>query len=396
MAEASSDAHTRTIYIGGLSTACTEYLLQSVFGQYGILRNCKIINDNIKNGDKFAFIEFEDHATAEFALNAMNGRMILQKKIRVHWASGPKTDSDSVPGKTNPNHFTIFVGDIAAEVTEVDLVREFTKFGDISGCRITKDHVTCKSKSFGFISFTTKEAAQNAITMMNGYWIGSRSIRTNWAQQHQPSENPTDTQTKLKPKPSFHQVAGQAGPNNTTVFCGNVAGVTETMLTNRFSKFGPIEGVRAFPDRKYGFICFANKNAAVKAILEMDGTEWNGDTVRASWGKEPDSMATFSMLPVAPQQHYGEYVNQMASPEQVQEYENYWRQFQAYHNQACSAVYMNQQGFFPSHMYQNQNNGQEMYPQYGNVSNFHDGHQQNPKYSNPNSNWTAGEKNFRN
>ena len=54
-------------------------------------------------------------------------------------------------------------------------------------CRVVRDPQTLKSKGYGFVSFTKKVEAENAITLMNGQWLGSRSIRTNWATRKPPT-----------------------------------------------------------------------------------------------------------------------------------------------------------------------------------------------------------------
>ena len=54
-------------------------------------------------------------------------------------------------------------------------------------CRVVRDPQTLKSKGYGFVSFTKKVEAENAIALMNGQWLGSRSIRTNWATRKPPS-----------------------------------------------------------------------------------------------------------------------------------------------------------------------------------------------------------------
>ena len=56
-----------------------------------------------------------------------------------------------------------------------------------SDCRVVRDPQTLKSKGYGFVSFTKKVEAENAIALMNGQWLGSRSIRTNWATRKPPT-----------------------------------------------------------------------------------------------------------------------------------------------------------------------------------------------------------------
>ena len=60
---------------------------------------------------------------------------------------------------------------------------------------MVRDPQTLKSKGYGFVSFTKKVEAENAIALMNGQWLGSRSIRTNWATR-KPPNNRNDGRNK--------------------------------------------------------------------------------------------------------------------------------------------------------------------------------------------------------
>ena len=64
---------------------------------------------------------------------------------------------------------------------------------------MVRDPQTLKSKGYGFVSFTKKIEAENAITLMNGQWLGSRSIRTNWATRKPPT-NRNDGKTSQTTK----------------------------------------------------------------------------------------------------------------------------------------------------------------------------------------------------
>ncbi|TRY76446.1 hypothetical protein TCAL_15962, partial [Tigriopus californicus] len=83
-------------------------------------------------------------------------------------------------------HYAIFVGDLSPEVETHHLRDAFATFGEISDCRVVRDPQTLKSRGYGFVSFATKIEAENAKAVMNGQWLGSRSIRTNWAARKPP------------------------------------------------------------------------------------------------------------------------------------------------------------------------------------------------------------------
>jgi RNA recognition motif-containing protein len=62
---------------------------------------------------------------------------------------------------------------------------------------VVRDPQTLKSKGYGFVSFTKKVEAENAIALMNGQWLGSRSIRTNWATRKPPTNRNDGKNTKM-------------------------------------------------------------------------------------------------------------------------------------------------------------------------------------------------------
>ena len=73
---------------------------------------------------------------------------------------------------------------------------------------MVRDPQTLKSKGYGFVSFTKKVEAENAIALMNGQWLGSRSIRTNWATRKPPSSR-NDGKTNCNSKNLNRQKEGK-------------------------------------------------------------------------------------------------------------------------------------------------------------------------------------------
>ncbi|KAM8706672.1 hypothetical protein ACLKA7_010870 [Drosophila subpalustris] len=183
--------------------------------------------------------------------------------------------------------FHIFVGDLSAEIETQQLKDAFTPFGEISDCRVVRDPQTLKSKGYGFVSFVKKSEAETAITAMNGQWLGSRSIRTNWA-----TRKPPATKADLNIKPlTFDEVYNQSSPTNCTVYCGGINGalsgfLNEDILQKTFSPYGTIQEIRVFKDKGYAFVRFSTKEAATHAIVAVNNTEINQQPVKCAWGKE--------------------------------------------------------------------------------------------------------------
>jgi RNA recognition motif-containing protein len=80
----------------------------------------------------------------------------------------------------------LFVGGLSWGTSETNLRDAFERFGDIEEARVITDRHTGRSRGFGFITFEDENAAQTAITEMDGTTLDSRSIKVNEAQERAP------------------------------------------------------------------------------------------------------------------------------------------------------------------------------------------------------------------
>lgn len=212
-------------------------------------------------------------------------------RLQVNWATSPgnqpKTDISS--------HHHIFVGDLSPEIETETLREAFAPFGEISNCRIVRDPQTMKSRGYAFVSFVKKAEAENAIQAMNGQWIGSRSIRTNWSTRKLAPPRETNKTggvgtggIKNNTRQTFEDVYNQSSPMNTTVYCGGFAPnvITDELMHKHFMQFGPIQDVRVFKDKGFAFIKFVTKESAARAIELTHNSEVHGNQVKCFWGKE--------------------------------------------------------------------------------------------------------------
>ncbi len=130
---------------------------------------------------------------------------------------------------------------------------------------------------------------------MNGQWLGSRAIRTNWATRKPPgfgggggtgrNDALGGGAREIRPL-NYDVVFSQASAANCTVYCGGLLNGDDDLIRRTFSPFGRIMEVRYFRDKGYAFIRYDNKESACNAIVAVHGTEVNNSTVKCSWGKE--------------------------------------------------------------------------------------------------------------
>lgn len=296
----SDESQPKTLYVGNLDGSVSEDLLCTLFSQIGPVKGCKIIRE--PGNDPYAFVDFTNHQSASTALAAMNKRVFLDKEMKVNWATSPGNQ----PKTDTSNHHHIFVGDLSPEIETETLREAFAPFGEISNCRIVRDPQTLKSKGYAFVSFVKKAEAENAIQAMNGQWLGSRSIRTNWSTRKPPPPR-TDKPSQRNKQATYEEVYNQSSPTNCTVYCGGFTnGITEELMQKTFSPFGIIQDIRVFKDKGYAFIRFATKESATHAIENVHNSDINGQTVKCFWGKENGGLGPDTSASGSPQgQNYG-------------------------------------------------------------------------------------------
>ena len=61
----------------------------------------------------------------------------------------------------------IYVGNLAREVTEEELRKEFVVFGQVTSVKIIKDRDSGQPRGFAFVSMPSKLEAQGAIITLN-------------------------------------------------------------------------------------------------------------------------------------------------------------------------------------------------------------------------------------
>src|SRR5580698_10184440 len=75
----------------------------------------------------------------------------------------------------------LFVGNLSFNTTENDLSDAFAAHGTVTETNQMMDRTTQGPRGFGFITMSSEEEAQKAISAMNGAQLGGRAITVNIA-----------------------------------------------------------------------------------------------------------------------------------------------------------------------------------------------------------------------
>jgi RNA recognition motif-containing protein len=77
----------KKLYVGNLSFSTTEDELRELFEQYGSTESVAVITDRETGRSRgFGFVEFEDAASAEAAVSALDGKEFGDRSLRVNEA----------------------------------------------------------------------------------------------------------------------------------------------------------------------------------------------------------------------------------------------------------------------------------------------------------------------
>ncbi|KAK4483339.1 hypothetical protein RD792_010525, partial [Penstemon davidsonii] len=82
----------------------------------------------------------------------------------------------------------LFVGGLSWGTDDQSLRDAFGSFGDVVDARVITDRDTGRSRGFGFVNFSSDEAANSALSM-DGQELNGRNIRVSVAQERAPRSN---------------------------------------------------------------------------------------------------------------------------------------------------------------------------------------------------------------
>src|SRR5438034_10877800 len=75
----------------------------------------------------------------------------------------------------------LFVGNLSFNTTENDLHDAFAAHGTVVEANLMMDRTTGKPRGFGFVTMSTPEEAQKAVSALNGATVGGRALTVNIA-----------------------------------------------------------------------------------------------------------------------------------------------------------------------------------------------------------------------
>ncbi|KAG0236205.1 hypothetical protein BGX31_004035 [Mortierella sp. GBA43] len=183
------------MFIGGLNWETTDESLKTYFSRFGELTDCMVMKDPITNKSRgFGFLTFvdpknvdavlkEDHyldgkmasigaSIVPFYLTLENGPLkelvvvaeVLQFPAPCQHFLDVIDPKRAIPREEQEKTEKIFVGGIAADVTEEEFANYFSQFGNVIDATLMLDRATGRPRGFGFITFESDRGVEAALS----------------------------------------------------------------------------------------------------------------------------------------------------------------------------------------------------------------------------------------
>lgn len=165
-----------SIYVGNLVFHVTEDDLKKEFSSFGPIKNAIIAVDARGLSKGFGYIEFENTEQAQAAIEAKNQMVFEGRRLIVNYQAKTRR-----PTKENPPSKTLFVGNIAFEMTDAELNKLFREVRNCSDIRVAVDRRTGQPRGFAHAEFLTVEDATAAKEQLTDREIHGRKLRLDYS-----------------------------------------------------------------------------------------------------------------------------------------------------------------------------------------------------------------------
>jgi len=252
-----------SLYVGDLAKDVTEAMLFEKFSSAGPVLSIRVCRDMISRMSLgYAYVNFQQPADAERALDTMNFDVLKGKPIRIMW-------SQRDPSLRRSGVGNVFIKNLDKTIDNKAMYDTFSAFGNILSCKVAQDMSNGESKGYGFVHFETEEAALNAIQKVNGMLLNGKKVYVG----------------RFVPRKDREMELGEKARKFTNVYVKNINDeYDEAKLNEMFQKFGKISSVKVMKSedgksKGFGFVSFESPEEAMIACDELNGQDLDGKTV---------------------------------------------------------------------------------------------------------------------
>lgn len=225
------------VFIKNLDVAIDNKALHDTFAAFGNILSCKVAQDENGNSKGYGFVHYETDEAAAQAIKHVNGMLLNEKKVYVG-PHIPKKDRQSKFEEMKANFTNVYVKNISTEVTDDEFRELFTRFGDVTSSSLARDQEG-KSRGFGFVNYTTHEAAAKSVEDLNGKDFRGQDLYVGRAQKKHEREE------ELRKSYEAARMEKASKYQGVNLYIKNLDDdVDDDKLRQMFSEFGPITSAK--------------------------------------------------------------------------------------------------------------------------------------------------------
>jgi len=247
-----------SLYVGDLHPEVTEAMLFEKFSTSGPVLSIRVCRDMItRRSLGYAYVNFQQPADAERALDTMNFDTIKGRPIRIMWSQRDPSLRKSGVGN-------VFIKNLDKNIDNKALYDTFSAFGNILSCKIAMDENG--SKGYGFVHFETEEVARNAIEKVNGMLLNGKKVFVG----------------KWMSRKERLDALGDRARNFTNVYIKNLPEtLSEEGLREMFGEYGKISSAKLMTgedgrNKGFAFVSYEDHDAANLCVEDLNGKEHEG------------------------------------------------------------------------------------------------------------------------
>ncbi|KAF4974308.1 hypothetical protein FZEAL_8776 [Fusarium zealandicum] len=229
------------VFIKNLDVAIDNKALHDTFAAFGNILSCKVAQDETGASKGYGFVHYETDEAASQAIKHVNGMLLNEKKVYVGHHI-PKKDRQSKFEEMKANFTNVYVKNINNEASDDEFRLLFEQYGEVTSSSLARDQEG-KSRGFGFVNFTTHEAAYKAVDELNGRDFKGQDLYVGRAQKKHEREEELRKSYEAARMEKANKYQG------VNLYIKNLDDdVDDDKLRQMFSEFGPITSAKVMRD----------------------------------------------------------------------------------------------------------------------------------------------------
>ncbi|XP_017078287.1 polyadenylate-binding protein [Drosophila eugracilis] len=245
-----------SLYVGDLQQDITESNLFDKFSSAGPVLSIRVCRDVMSRRSLgYAYVNFQQPADAERALDTMNFDLVRNKPIRIMW-------SQRDPSLRRSGVGNVFIKNLDRGIDNKAIYDTFSAFGNILSCKVATDEKG-NSKGYGFVHFETEDAANTSIEKVNGMLLNGKKVYVG----------------KFIPRKEREKELGEKAKLFTNVYVKNFTEeFDDEKLKEFFEPYGKITSYKVMSkedgkSKGFGFVAFETTEAAEAAVKALNGKD---------------------------------------------------------------------------------------------------------------------------